>query len=441
MPFVLRFFARRSSRRCGALLSGAVTLGWILASSGFLGVAHASGFVLYDQSAAALAQGSAVVGNVSEPAANWFNPAGLAFAPAAAGSATLSLAIANTRFAPPSGTPVRSDLAPQVVPNAFVSLPVSARATLGLGVFAPYGFAVNWPSAWAGREKAISVRVAVVAANLNFAWRFSDRLAGAVGVAPLYGRVAFAVGLPASVGSRGDLEGSDWDWQANAAVMWKLAPNRFHLGAAYRGLNTGGRSRLGLEGEANFTVTSASLAETFADQRARATLPLPDLASLGATFFPSRHWQVGLQIDYTRWSVFDRLEITFERPTTPRQIIERRSRDAASLRAGASFSGWRPGIELRAGLTFEQTTGRKESLAPSAPDGDRVGVSVGVGLMRQRYRVDFGYLLLALLPAEAAGGLEGPAGTYTTLAHVLGLTVTGVVTAPSPPAGSGSDAR
>lgn len=405
----------------------ACAFGLLLGAQGLFlpNTAHASGFVLYDQSAAALAQGSAVVGSSTEPAANWFNPAGLAFRETWGASATLALAYADSKFQPETGPIVNGNLKPQLVPNAFATLPVSSRVHLGFGVFAPYGFAVSWPSDWQGREKAIAVNVAVIAFNTNFALKLNDRWAVALGAAPIYGRVNFVIGLPSEVGSRGDLEGSAWSWQANAALMFKALPNKLHLGVTYRGLNQSGRSRLQLSGPADFSATNATLAETFADQNARTTLPLPDIASLGATWWANPLLKFGLQIDYTRWSVFNRLDIEFDRPTTPRQIIERRSRDAVSLRAGVQHSIKNTAWDLRGGVSFDQSTGREESLAPSAPDGNRVGISFGAGVAMGRVQFDFGYLLLNFLPAKATGGLEGPQGTYTTRAHILALTVTG----------------
>ncbi len=404
--------------RAGTLVLGLLVIGL----TGRL--ALASGFVLYDQTAAALAQGSAVVGGVQDASANWFNPAGLAFGRQASVSGTLGLAAARSTFSPEEGARVRGNARPQVVPNAFAALPVSQRFTLGLGIFAPYGYAVGWPEDWLGREKAIAVRVAVVAMNLNLAWRLSNRLSLSVGASPLYGSVKFAVGLPADLGSRGDFEGSGWNWQGNLGVMWKAIANVLSVGASYRGFNHQGRSRLNLQGQAKFDVSNPTLAQTFMDQSARASLALPDIFSVGTSWRVTPTWTWGLQGDLTRWSVFDRLEIRFEQPITPTQIIERKSRDALSLRSGVEYTGWRPHIPLRAGVHFEQNTARPASLAPSAPDGNRVGFSLGAGFVAPGVCLDVGYLLLLLLPAKAAGGLEGPAGTYATQAHMFALTFT-----------------
>ena len=37
---------------------------------------------------------------------------------------------------------------------------------------------------------------------------------------------------------------------------------------------------------------------------------------------------------------------------------------------------------------------------------------------------DLGSLLVIFLPADSTGGTEGPIGTYRTIAHLLGLTLT-----------------
>jgi hypothetical protein len=57
------------------------------------------------------------------------------------------------------------------------------------------------------------------------------------------------------------------------------------------------------------------------------------------------------------------------------------------------------------------------------PDSDRIDVAVGAGYGRGHFRGDLGYLLVAFLPADATGGAEGPAGTYKTIAHLVGATL------------------
>lgn len=421
----------RANHRRWSLFAGAITVAVFgLAAPD----ARPSGFLIYDQSAAALAQASAVVGDAKDAAANWYNPAGLVFGAPVAGSATLALAGGRVSFAPvaaaPANSKVNGTLETQAVPNAFGAVRVSRRVHVGLGVYAPYGLSLAWPEQWVGREEAISVLVQVIAINSNVALRLTERWAVAVGASALYARVRFGFGLPAEVGSQGDLRGDDWGWQANFAVMWKAIPDVLSLGASYRGLNFHGRPRFDLQGPADFTLSNPSLAQTFPDQAARTSLALPDIMSVGATWQLHPHVKLGLQFDYTRWSAFERLEVQFEQPATPPQVIERRSQDALTMRIGTQFRMWHPRVPMRVGVTFDQTSGRPQTLAPSAPDGHRIGLAFGAGYEWNHLRVDVGYQWLQFLPAEAKGGLEGPIGTYTTRLHMLAVTFSGQTTGP-----------
>jgi long-subunit fatty acid transport protein len=80
-------------------------------------------------------------------------------------------------------------------------------------------------------------------------------------------------------------------------------------------------------------------------------------------------------------------------------------------------------LSLRGGFIFDQNPAPSSTLSPTLPDSNRVDFSVGVGYAFGPARVDAGYLLVYFLPADARGGVEGPEGTYQTVAHLIGLSV------------------
>src|SRR3954468_17641537 len=89
-------------------------------------VARASGFLLYEQSAEALARGGAVSAGTTEPAAVWLSPAALAYAPPAA-SLTGTFLRSSTRFAPADGgAQVHGIPGNNVVPSLFANTPLGA---------------------------------------------------------------------------------------------------------------------------------------------------------------------------------------------------------------------------------------------------------------------------------------------------------------------------
>jgi long-chain fatty acid transport protein len=126
------------------------------------------------------------------------------------------------------------------------------------------------------------------------------------------------------------------------------------------------------------------------------------------------------------WSTYDRVVIDFQNPTTPDHVIAPNGRNAFTLRAGGDWAvpGRWSGTHLRGGLIYDRSAIPSGSLGPGLPDSDRIDVALGAGYGRGHFRGDLGYLLVIFLPADSTGGTEGPIGTYNTIAHLIGLTLT-----------------
>jgi long-chain fatty acid transport protein len=401
----------------------------LLPFAAFSSVARASGFLVQEQSASALGQGGAVVADPDEPAAVWFNPAALTIAKGWGVSATAAVGLPQVSFTPKNGAP-RTDaqFLLQPVPNLFAHMPISVLGlqdvVLGLGLYAPFGLKLSWPRGWQGAEKAESISIAVVALNPTLSVPLGHRVSIAAGASLLYGTVEFAAGLPsdlampmsASMG-RGVLSGHAYSWNANLALSLRPVPDLLSLALTYR---TG--AKLGFDGKADFSGSDPRLGSTFVDQTASTVLPLPDVWTVAASWRLHPALRLGFQVERVGWSTFERLEIQFSQPTTPTQRIERNSTDAWTARIGLQWERAARISALRTGLILDQGTANSDSLAPSAPDSARVGMTVGASVAFVRTTVDVGYLFLYFLPATATGGREGPEGTYRAVLHGLALT-------------------
>src|SRR5690348_7473720 len=108
----------------------------VAASVGLLalpGLAHASGFLVYDASAEALGKGSAVTASVDEPAAVWFNPGALGFLHGFGASAGGTVALASTTFTPKDGgAEVSTRPARFFLPAVFAEGEVADRLHVGV---------------------------------------------------------------------------------------------------------------------------------------------------------------------------------------------------------------------------------------------------------------------------------------------------------------------
>jgi long-chain fatty acid transport protein len=380
------------------------------------GAARASGFLLYEQSATAMAKGSAVVASTQDPSASWFNPAALAYESAYGGEVSTALVFSGTRFSPAAGgDETRSEGKPALVPSVFLQGAVTERVHVGLAVLAPFGLYVQWPEDWVGADQSQKTDLKVIAANPSVAVRLTDRLSVAAGFSAMRGLVHLVLAPINHV--RADLEGRAWGWGANVALLYRPLPGRLHFGATYRS-----RTRLDFSGRADF-ADAPGLEELLADQGVKATITVPDLITGGVMWCPLPRLELNAQIDWTLWSSFKELFLDFQNSGGPDLRISRSSVKPLTGRLGGEWRWPDWGLAARAGASYDQSASRRDTLAPSAPDANRLSLGTGAGYARGRITVDVGYLYVHFLPAEAAGPSAHPEGTYRSHAHVLAVTV------------------
>jgi long-chain fatty acid transport protein len=386
-------------------------------------VARASGFLLYEQSAEALARGGAVSAGTTEPAAVWLSPAALAYAPPAA-SLTGTFLRSSTRFAPADGgAQVHGIPGNNVVPSLFANTPLGAGFAAGIGFFAPYGLVVHWPDGWVGARNSLRTALYVAAANPVVAYRVNDRVALSAGVSFLRGNVDLLADLERDVGGQGRLVGSAWGVGWNAGALVRVLPGRLQLA-----LNFHSGARLGFQGDADFSPRDQTFAQIFADQSASADVELPAIITLGVMARPRPWLELGADLSQVRWSSFDHLTIDFERPSTPDRELQRGSLDPLTARLGAE--GWLPrvALALRAGMFYDQSATPAEHIDPFAPDASRLGLAAGAGYVLGRVKIDLAYTYVHFFAAEArpqgTGSDPPPAGTYRTRLQALSLTLT-----------------
>ena len=387
-----------------------------------------SGFLLPPPSAEALGRAGAVAADTDEPAAVWLNPSALAFVEGRAGVALgLSLLDLKTRFSPQDPAvagPATSRPDRAWSPSLYGHLRLHERITVGLGGHVPYGFTTEWPEGWAGAQQAIATRFFAAAVTGVAAVRLGDRWSVAAGIGAVRGALEVVAALDASAGGLAVINASDWALAGHAAASFRLIPERLHLAAVFHS-----RAALVLAGDADFSATNPAFAEIFADQGARLKLTLPDVATLAALFRPRPGLSLTLELALATYGVLDRFHLDFQRPGTSDLVVERGERTPFSVRAGVQRWLTRWPLALRAGLSFDDTATAAAYQSPFAPDGRRLGLSLGAGYLIGRVKLDAGYQYTHFLPADArsprTGPLAPPRGTYRTRLHTLALTVAG----------------
>jgi long-chain fatty acid transport protein len=409
-----------------ATTKASATLAVFLGLFGHSILAHGSGFLVTEPSAAALGRGGTISAHTDDPASAWCNPAALTFGSVREMALTGMLYAPRFKFtAATGGEPIHGKSSIYPIPGLAGHGKVSNRLHASLAVFTPHALAVTWPKDWSGARYNISTRLWTLAINPSLAVLVHPRLAIAGGVTFIRGDLKVAVGFPSAWGQGiVDLSGDAWGLGINLGVLYRVWGESLHLGATYRS-----RTRLSFQGHAQFAPERPALGATA--QGIRTAITFPDTITIGLKLNIQTNLALLFDVERTRWSSVDHLAIQFEKPNLLLPNIERARLDPWSLRFGVE---WQPGgtpFILRYGMGYEQSTNTPDTVSPSGPDSQRWNISLGLGHHRGPYRVDLGYKFSYFLDAPAqppevrADGYDpaqSPAGTYRVSSHLFALT-------------------
>ncbi len=297
----------------------------------------------------------------------------------------------------------------KVIPNAYFSMKLSDRFSLGLGVNAPFGLATNYDDTWVGRYHAIDSEVTTVNINPAIAYKVNSHLSIGAGLNVQYikaklsnaidfgtldalGRLGLPAGVLKLVPQQADgfvsLTGDDWGIGYNAGLLYEFTQDT-RVGIAYRS-----RIKQTLKGDADFSSVPAGLnpLPVFKDSRARADLTLPDSASISFFHSFSPQWMIMADFTWTDWSLFKELRVKFDNPNQPDSVTTEDWKDSYRYSLGLTYapdSHWK----IRTGVAYDTSAvPNAQRRTPRIPDNDRTWLAFGVGYKISRVvALDLGY--------------------------------------------------
>jgi long-chain fatty acid transport protein len=182
------------------------------------------------------------------------------------------------------------------------------------------------------------------------------------------------------------IDGSDWSAGFNLGALLEVVDGT-RVGLHYRS-----KTDHVLSGEAQFTGVPEPFAPVFANQGARAALPLPEIVSLSLFHELSPDLAIMADWSWWNWSRFETLAVDFENPLTPDSIQPQNWKDASIFSLGVR---WRSSSALtwRAGLAYNETPVPSPAYRTARiPDSDRVWVAAGLAWrITDAVRGDVGY--------------------------------------------------
>lgn len=409
------------------------------------GVLFASGFNISEHGTRATAMGSAFAARAADPSAIFYNPAGLAF------FGKTWIYLGGTLIAPYGdfegdnpfpGEGVKENLEAQYfpVPNFYFVKPISSRLTFGFGVYSPFGLGTKWKNEeeFTGRYISTDSSTKMITLNPVLAYRLSSGFALAVGLQysfskvhvkqyiPIYSPFTFRVEDVGTVTMDADWKGS---LGFNLGLIFR--PNdKLSFGLTYRG-----KQEVNYTGKAVFSqiptgnMVFDAMVHNFLpfdqDVDVSASLTYPSSAVFGMAFYPSDRLSLELDLEYTFWSQYKSMPISF--PQYPElnpseEETKEYYHDNITVRFGLEYQV-REGFYLRAGYVYDQAAADAESVTPILPDTTRHLISAGIGkALNENLYVDLSAIYLLGQSRSTEGKCKyGYEGTYHINSFLFGI--------------------
>ncbi|WP_165943210.1 OmpP1/FadL family transporter [Roseicella aquatilis] len=392
--------------------------------------AWATGFELREQSA--VGQGASFAGAAArddDPSMIFFNPAAMASLPglqgAVVGSGIFPVIEATsgsaTRNALVGGSPIAGSLGGDIGLDAFVPALYSTAQVapdwhLGISVTSPFGLVTKSADDSISRYHGLTSSLKTINVAPTVSWQALPNLSfGAAlnieyATARLSNAVDFgAIGaaqripgfLPGARDGRATVTGNDTAVGFQLGAQWEPRAGT-RLGLSFRSAvwHT-------LQGEAQFqgVPVPLSFSPAFANAIGQAKLVTPETVTLGLRQRIDDRWTLLGGLQWTNWSRFRELTVTFENGRAP-SVTEERWRDTVFLSIGGEYR-WSEALTLRGGVAWDQTPVRDAFRTPRIPDNDRTWLSVGASYQISRsITLSGGYT--HIFAADASVNLDDP---------------------------------
>ncbi|MCA1933741.1 MAG: outer membrane protein transport protein, partial [Calditerrivibrio sp.] len=301
----------------------------------------ANGFQINEQGAKSLGMGGAFVAQADDPSAVYFNPAGMAFMDGIQLSLGVSPIMPRATFdsagtaqatTGKSAGETDSKKPTFFIPNFYYTQKMGEKFAFGVGVFANFGLATEWPKDWEGRftTGGTKAEITTISLNPNISYKVSDKLSIGGGIVfqkadiTLENRIKiFNTNTTFALSSEGDsvLKADSTAWGWNLGLLYKPNEN-WSFGASYRS-----KIKQKLEGHGEHTKldnTTSFYQPYFQHEKTpgKANLTLPDIAYIGAAW-TNQKWTFELDGQWTGWSSYDKLEVKFDGTYLNQSVISK----------------------------------------------------------------------------------------------------------------------
>ncbi len=364
-------------------------------------------FRILDQSASATGQGTAFAAQADDPSAIHFNPAGMTQLEGIQTSFGTNFVSADISLKTSSGSTTHGSFGGTIAippPSNFyvtanlksLGMPSLHFWTVGLGVTTPFGISIEYPKGSPISPVVTRTELPLIDIKPTLAIKANDYISVGIGLdiytfSGLVGEgqaeLHFTGGPelgPGLSGQQLELNGTDTAVGYNLSLL--LTPVRNRQGRPLVNLAFVYRNQVTLNLKGDFLVNG------LAQDKARATLALPQIVSAGVAIWPirdpHREWKVEIDVDYADWNDNQNLNVQLASGLSlPPEYSVRQYSQAYILMIGNEYKWlglpslpyW--DIALRGGYVFSHTPIPDFSFDASVPDSNYHAFSLGLGFL------------------------------------------------------------
>ena len=386
---------------------------------------QAQGYQVNLQGQVQQGMGGAGTALIQDGAALFFNPGGVSFLSGNSVNVGVTPTIENGQFLDKNTGATARTKSPVSYPFAaygVFGLKDSSNLKLGLAIYTPFGSTVEWENGWMGRFALTRLQLQSIFIQPTVSYKINKKLGVGAGFVYSTGKVNLQKDLPVvdASGNYGhaELNGKANGYGFNAGVYYKPT-DRLSIGLTYRSqVNMKVKS-----GDATFTVPG-SLSGNFPNGNFTASLPLPQVVTLGLGYVVNDKLSLALDVNYVGWKVYDTLSFDYANNTT--SLVDTKSarmyKNTVAFRLGGQYK-ITEAFTVRLGVAYGLSPIQSGYVTPETPDANRVNYTVGLGYaFNKKFGVNASFLFTSF-KREDTNLESGLSGTYKTNVCAPGISL------------------
>jgi long-chain fatty acid transport protein len=388
----------------------------------------AGGFQINEHSARAMAMGGAFTAVANDPSAIYFNGAGLTQLSGTQFLLGTTIIGPVSTFRGVSPEITQYDMKKQYFPpvHFWLSHSINEQWAVGIGLTSPFGLGTEWEPDWIGRYLAVKTDLNIFTITPTVAFKVNDELSLSAGFVYSWGTVKIeqkASQFPFEGDADVVLDGNDNSaFGYNFGLMYKPIP-ALSLGASFHS-----QVKYDFKGTATSTGLP-QLAPILPNGDISAVLKSPYNLAFGVAYDVNPQLKLSVDFQYVGWSSYDTLGVDFANPNFDDIASPRLYDDSFIIRLGGEYKTSET-LSLGAGIYYDKMPVKPEYMNPSLPEGDRLGLSLGINYkFSDKFGLSASYLFIRANQVTVNDSKEDYTpgapfnGTYNSYANLVSLSL------------------